>query len=150
MSAAGRTPEVSSPHQTAWMALNLSTVPLWLAMIIAPKSRLTAWLVNRAASLHAAISVFYSANLIAGMARAEERVDFGSIESVSKAFGHPETMLAGWAHYISFDLFVGTWIWRRSLAEGRSARIALLLTWWAGPIGLGLFLGRDKLPIRLP
>jgi hypothetical protein len=59
-------------------------------------------------------------------------------------------MLAGWTHYISFDLFVGTWIWRKSLAEGKPARLAMLLTWWVGPAGLGLFLGRDKLPFRLP
>ena len=140
----------SSPHQNAWTAINLSSIPFWLAMIIAPKSKLTAWLVNRAAPLHGALSVFYSAALITSVVKAEERIDFGKLESVSTAFQNPEAMLAGWTHYISFDLFVGTWIWRKSLEEDRSARVALLLTWWAGPAGLGLFLGRDKLPFRLP
>ncbi len=73
-----------------------------------------------------------------------------SLESVQRAFGQPEAMLAGWTHYISFDVFVGSWIWRRALAEGRSARLALLLTWWAGPMGLGLFLGRNRLPSWIP
>lgn len=139
-----------SPHQTAWTVLNLSTVPFWLAMILAPRSRFTAWLVDRAAPLHGALSVFYSASLAAAIAKADERIDFGRLDSVAKAFQRPEAMLAGWTHYLTFDLFVGAWIWRRSLAEGRSARIALLLTWWAGPAGLGLFLGRNRLPFRVP
>jgi hypothetical protein len=140
----------SNPHQNAWTAVNLASVPFWAAMILAPRSRLTAWLVNRAAPVHGALSVFYSAALISSVVKAEERIDFGQLESVSKAFQNPEAMLAGWTHYISFDLFVGTWIWRRSLAEGKPARLAMLLTWLAGPMGLGLFLGRKRLPSWIP
>ncbi len=140
----------SSPHQTAWTIVNLSTLPFWLAMIIAPRSRLTAKMIERVAPLHAALSVFYSASLITSGVKAGERVDFGSLESVQRALQQPEGMLAAWTHYISFDLFVGAWIWRRSLAEDKPARLAMLLTWWAGPMGLGLFLGRDRLPFRLP
>ena len=140
----------TSPHQTAWTIVNFSTLPLWLAMIIAPKSRLTKALIDRVAPLHAALSVFYSAALISSGVKAEERIDFMSLESVQRALQQPEGMLAAWTHYISFDLFVGSWIWRRSLAEGRSARLSLLLTWWAGPMGLGLFLGRNRLPSWIP
>ena len=132
--------------QTAWSAVNLSTVPFWLAMIVAPHSALTRRLMERAAPLHAVLSVVYSATLLAGAAKGDERVDFTRLASVSRAFQQPEWMLAGWTHYISFDLLVGSWIWRRSLAEGRSARLALLLTWWAGPAGFGLFAARNRLP----
>ena len=135
--------------QRTWAIVNSSTVPFWLAMIIAPRSRFTAWLVGRAAPLHAVLSVVYSATLLTAVAKADERVDFRQLDSVSRAFQRPEWMLAGWTHYISFDLFVGSWIWRRSLAEGRSARLALLLTWWAGPAGLGLFAARNRLPAWL-
>lgn len=137
---------VSRPLQTAWTIVNSSTVPFWLAMIIAPRSRLTAWLVGRAAPLHAVLSAVYSLTLLTAAAKADERVDFTQLASVSRTFQQPEAMLAGWTHYISFDLFVGSWIWRRSLAEGRNARLSLLLTWWAGPAGLGLFAARRRLP----
>jgi len=30
--------------------------------------------------------------------------------------------------------------------EKRPARLALLLTWWAGPMGLTLFLARNRIP----
>lgn len=146
---AGAPSERPSRLQAAWTVVNFSTVPFWLAMIIAPRSSITKRLVERAAPLHAALSVVYSAALLSAMARGGERIDFTRLDSVSRAFQQPEAMLAGWTHYISFDLFVGSWIWRRSLAEGRSARLALLLTWWAGPAGLGLFAARNRLPAWL-
>jgi ABA DEFICIENT 4-like len=132
--------------QAAWSAVNFSSMPFWLAMIVAPRSALTRRLMERVAPLHAVLSVVYSATLLTAAVKADERVDFTKLASVSRTFQQPEAMLAGWTHYISFDLFVGTWIWRRSLAEGRNARLALLLTWWAGPAGLGLFAARSRLP----
>ena len=138
--------ETPAEMQRAWSIVSFSTVPFWLAMIVAPRSRFTAWLVGRAAPLHAALSVVYSLSLVTAAAKADERIDFGSLASVSRAFQQPEAMLAGWTHYITFDLFVGSWIWRQALAEGRSARLSLLLTWWAGPMGTGLFAARRRLP----
>lgn len=143
------TPRSTDRLQRAWSAVNFSTVPFWLAMIVAPRSRPTRWLIERAAPLHATLSVVYTAALVTAAAKADERVDFTRLASVSRGFQHPEAMLAGWTHYISFDLFVGSWIWRRALAEGRSARLSLLLTWWAGPAGLGLFAARKRLPAWL-
>jgi hypothetical protein len=132
--------------QRAWSLVSFSTVPFWLAMIVAPRSRLTAWLVERAAPLHAGLSAIYAVALVTAAAKSDERIDFGKLASVSRAFQQPEAMLAGWTHYITFDLFVGSWIWRQALAEGRSARLSLLLTWWAGPMGTGLFAARKRLP----
>jgi hypothetical protein len=63
-----------------------------------------------------------------------------------RAFQVPEGLLAGWTHYIAFDLFVGRWIWETALEEDRPARLSLLLTWWFGPVGLTLFLKRKRLP----
>jgi hypothetical protein len=138
--------ETPANMQRAWSLVSFSTVPFWLAMIIAPRSRATAWLIGRAALLHAGLSVIYAIALVTAGAKADERVDFGSLASVSRAFQQPEAMLAGWTHYITFDLFVGSWIWRQALAEGRNARLSLLLTWWAGPMGSGLFAARRRLP----
>lgn len=138
--------ETPAEMQRAWSIVSFSTVPFWLAMIVAPRSRFTAWLIGRAAPLHAALSVIYALSLVTAGAKADERIDFGSLASVSRAFQQPEAMLAGWTHYITFDLLVGSWIWRQALAEGRSARLSLLLTWWAGPMGTGLFAARKRLP----
>ena len=137
-------------HQSAWTIANFSSVPFWLAMIVAPRSRLTAKLMNAVMPVHAGLAVAYAAFLGRTIATGDERVDFTKLESVSRAFQNPDAMLAGWIHYITFDLFVGRWIWERSLAEGHNARLALLLTWWAGPSGLGLFLARRRRPAWIP
>jgi hypothetical protein len=137
-------------HQSAWGVANFTSLPFWLAMIVAPRSRFTAKMMDRVLPVHAGLAIAYTAFLSRAMVTGEERVDFTRLDSVSKAFQNPDAMLAGWIHYITFDLFVGSWIWRRSLAEGRNARLALLLTWWAGPAGLGLFLARRRLPAWVP
>lgn len=69
-------------------------------------------------------------------------------ESVRSALGRPRGFLAGWTHYVAFDLFVGRWIWEQGLEQGRSSRAALVLTWLAGPSGLALWLGQRALGSR--
>ena len=135
----------ASPHQRAWTAINLSSVPVWLAMILAPRSAFTRWLAGRLVPLHAGLGVAYTASLAAGIASNREPPDFGRLESVQELMQDPNTMLAAWTHYITFDLFVGRWIWEESLKEGRPARLSLLLCWWAGPMGLTTYLARRRL-----
>jgi hypothetical protein len=139
---------VSRWHQISFRIVNTSTAPVWLAMILAPRSRLTRRLVDLAPPLYTALGITYS-GLLATAIRDSGPPDFREIEGVRTAFEHPAALLAGWTHYIAFDLFVGRWIYETALAEGRPARLSLLLTWWAGPAGLTLFLARERLPSAL-
>ena len=129
-------------HRRAYDVINSSSMPVWLAMILAPRSRLTRWLVERAGLLHVGLGVTYDALLVAGALRSGGMIDFRDPEAVRRALATPETFLAAWAHYVTFDLFVGRWIWEDALSRGRTARLALLLTWLAGPAGLSLHLAR--------
>lgn len=132
-----------APRQRALYTLvNTSTAPLWLAMVLAPRSPLTATLVRRVATpLLAALGLGYLSLLAAS--RDGERVDFRDPESVRRGLAQPTGFLAGWSHYLAFDLAIGRAIWEQGLAQGRSTRLALLLTWWAGPSGLTLWLGQQ-------
>lgn len=68
---------------------------------------------------------------------------YGSLADVSALMGKDEILLAGWVHYLAFDLFIGAWIARQSDALGipRVIQAALLLaTFMFGPVGLALFL----------
>ena len=38
-----------------------------------------------------------------------EGAGFGSLAGVALLFSVPELLLAGWIHYLAFDLFVGAW-----------------------------------------
>jgi hypothetical protein len=132
-------------HRTAWTVLNATTAPVWLAMILAPRSRCTAALVRRVDVVLAGLGTCYVALLAAGIARGEGGApDLSDPASVAAGLGVPEAFLAGWTHYLAFDLLAGRWIWESSLAAGRTARLPLLLTWWAGPAGVTLHLARRR------
>ena len=67
---------------------------------------------------------------------------FGSIAEVRLLFLSDPVLLAGWIHYLAFDLFVGCWIAREADAEGMSRLIQaplLAATFLFGPLGLLLF-----------
>lgn len=68
---------------------------------------------------------------------------FGSLDEVRLLFGHDYMLLAGWVHYLAFDLFIGAWIAKEADALGISRLIQpviLLATFMFGPVGLALFL----------
>ncbi len=92
------------------------------------------------APVHAGLGLTYVGLLVKASQSGGERVNFISGPSVARGFSRPEGTLVGWTHYLTFDLFVGEWIWRTAQEEGINARLACLLTWWFGPAGLTLFL----------
>lgn len=127
-------------RRAVYSVINASSAPFFLAMILAPRARITQWLVGRASLLFIALGVSYDVLLASGMVSQGGRVDFRDPDSVRAALAQPDAFLAGWTHYIAFDLFVGRWIWQDALDRGRSSRLPLLLTWLAGPAGLSLYL----------
>jgi Domain of unknown function (DUF4281) len=67
---------------------------------------------------------------------------FGSIAEVRLLFLSDPVLVAGWIHYLAFDLFVGWWIAREADSEGISRIIQaplLAATFLFGPLGLLLF-----------
>lgn len=119
--------------------LNLVVMPVWLAMIVAPRSSLTARIVRWSDGLLAGLAAAYVAQLGLAVASSGEKPDFGDVAALRQSLATPGGFLTGWTHFLAFDLFVGRWIWRTAIDEGRGSRIALVLTLMAGPAGLGVF-----------
>ena len=70
-------------------------------------------------------------------------MDFGSLTSVITLFTEENAVLAGWIHYLAFDLIVGMWM----LDQNKELKInqlvmapCLFLTFMLGPIGFLLFM----------
>lgn len=113
----------------------------WLALALSP---LAPKLTQLAAGLviPVILSLGYTALILVHWTGAEG--GFESLPDVMLLFTNPAVALAGWLHYLAFDLFVGAW-------EVRTARRAaiphllvlpcLVLTFLFGPIGLLVFLG---------
>lgn len=67
---------------------------------------------------------------------------FDSLSAVARLFETRELLLAGWLHYLAFDLFVGAWITRTARAEGLPFLLVvpcLVLSFLFGPAGFLLF-----------
>jgi hypothetical protein len=68
---------------------------------------------------------------------------FGSLAQVARLFTSQYLLLAGWIHYLAFDLFTGAWQTRDALRLGLSKWLVapcLVLTFLLGPVGLALYL----------
>jgi uncharacterized protein YhhL (DUF1145 family) len=66
-----------------------------------------------------------------------------SIEGLRRLFMSDAGIVAGWTHYLAFDLFAGLWIAREADRKGVSRWVQtpiLLLTFLAGPAGLLIWL----------
>ena len=64
---------------------------------------------------------------------------FGSLADVATLFQKRELLLAGWIHYLAFDLFIGAWEVRDSQRHQIPHLVVipcLLMTFMLGPIGL--------------
>lgn len=68
---------------------------------------------------------------------------FDTLEKVKVLFASDKALLAGWIHYLTFDLFVGMWISKSADQLGINRWVllpCLILTFMAGPLGLFLFI----------
>ena len=69
--------------------------------------------------------------------------DFLSYSGIMKLFSNPQVVLAGWIHYLAFDLFIGCWEVRDSRRLGIHHLLIvppLILTFLLGPVGLLCYL----------
>ncbi|SIN99042.1 ABA4-like family protein [Algoriphagus halophilus] len=68
---------------------------------------------------------------------------FDTLANVKLLFSSDDALLAGWIHYLTFDLFVGMWICHNADKCGINRWIllpCLVLTFIAGPTGLLLYI----------
>lgn len=133
--------QLSGPVTLAgWAAL--LTSPLWPAIA----DRVAATVVP------VVLSVAYAGLILAFWSRAEG--GFSSLDAVMALFRSPEIALAGWLHYLAFDLFVGAWEVRTARREGIPFPLVLPclpLTFLFGPVGFLAFAAlRASRAVRIP
>lgn len=107
----------------------------WLLVIVVPR-----WKFTRLAVLSGAVplllSVAYLGLVVFFFGSAEG--GFDSLANVMKLFTNEWAMLAGWLHYLAFDLYVGSWEVRDAQRKGIPHFLVipcLVLTFLLGPIG---------------
>lgn len=107
----------------------------WLLLVILPKRPVAQHIAGIFFPLVLAVGYLV---LIALHLRGAEG-GFGSLADVATLFQKKELLLAGWIHYLAFDLFIGGWEVRDAQAHGIPHLVVipcLLMTFMLGPIGL--------------
>ncbi|WP_086734315.1 ABA4-like family protein [Erythrobacter colymbi] len=127
-------------------AVSLLAAVSWTALILLPR-----WPALLSAILYLGIGLLclvYATGLIGVVSGLIPNsggggMDFTSITGIRALFATDGGVTIGWTHYLAFDLFTGLWIARDADAKNVSRFLqapVLLLTFLAGPLGLGIWL----------
>ena len=120
--------------ETIFSIANTTALLSWIWLAIAPQWIWTRRIVWTAIPL--LLSAAYFVLVVLFFRQAEG--GFGSLPDVMKLFTNPNVALAGWIHYLAFDLFVGSWEVRDAQERGISHWFVvpcLFLTFMLGPVG---------------
>jgi hypothetical protein len=137
---------VALPTEALFGAVSTAALLGWLLLILGPRRRWTRWLigggiVGSLCLVYAVLAMAFFFTVPGG--------GFGTLAEVMRLFTVPEVALAGWVHYLAFDLAVGLWIAQRADAGGVSRWLqapVLGVTFMFGP--LGLLMGAAVLAVR--
>lgn len=111
----------------------------WLALLVSPlipnwSDKIAGLLIPVLLSIgYAILAVFFFPNDDGG---------FGSLAEVARLFSYKEALLAGWIHFLAFDLLIGAWECRIARQEKLNFWLVvpcLLLTFMFGPAGFLVF-----------
>jgi Kef-type K+ transport system membrane component KefB len=125
--------------EVIFSAANVIAIVGWLLLAIGPGWGITRRIVL-SGILPLFLSIAYLVLILLFFGRAEG--GFGSLADVMKLFTNEWAMLAGWIHYLAFDMFIGAWEVRDAQERGVSHILVipcLVLTFLLGPIGLLLY-----------
>jgi hypothetical protein len=114
---------------------SMLVLPGWVLLVFLPR---WSWTQRIAAGVvPLVLAIAYLVLIVTNFRKSQG--GFGSLQQVSQLFQNPYNLLAGWVHYLAFDLFTGAW----EVRDAARLRIAhalvipcLVLTFLFGPIGL--------------
>ena len=135
--------------ETVFGVANAIALVSWLLLAALPDRRWVTDVVTGRA-IPGVFAAAYVAIIVSTFATATG--SFSTLDGVAALFSNRWILLAGWLHYLAFDLLIGTWI--AGDARERQTRRWLLIpalfaTFMFGPAGWLLYLAiRARHPVR--
>ena len=127
-------------NELIFQIVNTAVLPMWLMLLLAPNNKVTKWLI-KVPLVPLVLAVCYVILVIPGLSQANPE-DFQTLKGLTKLFATEDAVLAGWIHYLVFDLAVGMWL----VVQNRTVKLnkwimvpILLFTFMMGPAGFLLF-----------
>lgn len=128
--------------------VNLLALLSWAALALLPGKRWVAKWVTGVA-VPTILALVYAALILSNWGGPGS---FSSLEGVAQLFANPWLLLAGWVHYLAFDLLVGTW----EVQDARERGVphlwvvpCLSLTFMFGPAGWLAYQGVRRFAARV-
>jgi hypothetical protein len=128
-----------TPEQV-FSIVNLIAIAAWIALMILPGRQWVTGIVTSTVVL--LFAIVYVAIVATTFGRTPG--GFSTLVGVATLFSNPWALLAGWIHYLAFDLLIGTWETRDAREHGVPRLLlvpCLLLTFLFGPAGWLLYRG---------
>jgi hypothetical protein len=122
--------------EVVFKVANLVAVAGWLVLALFPRRRWAAPLAAGVA-IPLVLAALYTVLIASRIGVAKG--GFDTLANVALLFEDRWALLAGWVHYLAFDLFIGAWEARDAQRTGLphlALLPCLLLTFLFGPIGL--------------
>jgi hypothetical protein len=125
--------------ELAFSIVNTAALIGWIALVLLPRRR---WVYDLVPTIAAALFAIAYVAIIAPRWLTSPG-GFSSLAAVAALFSNRWLLLAGWIHYLAFDLLVGSWEVRDSRRRGiphLAVVPCLLLTFMFGPAGWLLYM----------
>lgn len=125
--------------ETLFTICQTAVMPGWLLLIFLPRWKWTARFIC-SVLLPGLLGLVYMTLILTNFGKTEG--GFDSLAGVASFFENPYLLLAGWVHYLAFDLFIGCWEVRDAQRVGVRHWFVipcLFSTLMLGPTGLVLY-----------
>jgi len=121
---------------------NFGIIPFWLLLIVSPNSKICGIFIN-SIIIPLILSSLYIYVGYQMVINEENLLDifslYLSIDNLYTLFSSESFLIFFWLHFLSINLFLGSWISKDSLKHNVSRSIAILsliLAYFCGPVGL--------------
>lgn len=126
--------------ETLFSAATWTAITGWLMLALLPRWRLSREILVPLLAI-IPLGITYVALMVHGFSGSDG--GYGSLAAVARLVADPALLLAGWLHWLAFDLFIGAWMLRDARAQGIAhgwVLPCLVLTFGFGPTGLLAYL----------
>ncbi len=131
-------------YENIYYIANIGVIPCWLLLIVSPNHIVTKFFVKSiiipillsTAYIFVSYQIFFTENIF------EIFNLYLGLNDLYAIFSNEAFLLVFWLHFLSINLFVGSWIASDSKIFGISrilVIISLILTYLTGPIGLVIY-----------
>ena len=131
--------------ENIYLWTNFGILPFWLMLIIIPNSKFTTFFVN-SVILPLILSTTYVYIVYQAILVDEPIFDIFkihlSLDNLFTVFAAESFLLIFWLHFLTLNLFLGSWISRDGIKYNMSrglVSLPLILVYFTGPLGLVLY-----------